>query len=68
MCVIIQLLEAYLHNVRVVGTVHGVYCVLQMTVHSTIAPVAETGFSHRLTAYKIVGDLFGRSYLRLSIE
>ena len=31
--------------------------------HSTpglpLAPVAETGFSHRLTAYKIVGHFFG---------
>ena len=27
-----------------------------------IAPVAETGFSHRLTAYKIVGHFFGLSY------
>ena len=28
-----------------------------------LAPVAETGFSHRLTPYKIVGNFFGRSYL-----
>ena len=27
-----------------------------------IAPVAETGFSHRLTAYKIVGHFFRQSY------
>ena len=27
------------------------------------APVAETGFSHRLTAYKIVGYFFGLSYI-----
>ena len=31
-----------------------------------LAPVAETGFSHRLTPYKIVGHFFGRSYLYLS--
>ena len=31
-----------------------------------IAPVAETGFSHRLTAYKIVGHLFGLSYRKIS--
>ena len=30
------------------------------------APVAETGFSHRLTAYKIVGHFFGLSYLYIS--
>ena len=28
--------------------------------------VAETGFSHRLTAYKIVGHFFGLSYLKIS--
>ena len=28
-----------------------------------LAPVAETGFSHRLTAYKIVGHFFGLSYI-----
>ena len=31
-----------------------------------VAPVAETGFSHRLTANKIVGHFFGLSYLKLS--
>ena len=31
-----------------------------------IAPVAETGFSHRLTAYKIVGHFFGLSYRKIS--
>ena len=31
----------------------------------TSAPVAERGFSHRLTSYKIVGHFFGRSYLGL---
>ena len=31
-----------------------------------VAPVAETGFSHRLTTYKIVGHLFGLSYLNIS--
>ena len=30
------------------------------------APVAETGFSHRLTAYKIVGHFFGLSYREIS--
>ena len=30
------------------------------------APVAETGFSHRLTAYKIVGHFFGLSYRKIS--
>ena len=33
---------------------------------SILAPVAETGFSHRLTAYKIVGHFFGLSYLNVS--
>ena len=28
--------------------------------------MAETGFSHRLTAYKIVGHFFGLSYLNIS--
>ena len=31
-----------------------------------IAPVAETGFSHRLTAYKIVGHFFRLSYRKIS--
>ena len=31
-----------------------------------LAPVAETGFSHRLTAYKIVGHFFGLPYLNMS--
>ena len=31
-----------------------------------LAPVAETGFSHRLTAYKIVGHFFGLPYLNIS--
>ena len=31
-----------------------------------LAPVAETGFSHRLTAYKIVGYFFGLSYRKIS--
>ena len=33
---------------------------------SYLAPVAETGFSHRLTAYKIVGHFFGLSYRKIS--
>ena len=33
----------------------------------TIAPVAGTGFSHRLTAYKIVGHFFGLSHLNISV-
>ena len=28
----------------------------------------DTGFSHRLTPYKIVGPFFGRSYLRLVLK
>ena len=31
-----------------------------------LAPVAETCFSHRLTAYKVVGHFFGLSYLNIS--
>ena len=31
-----------------------------------VVPVAETGFSHRLTAYKIVGHLSGMSYRKIS--
>ena len=31
-----------------------------------VAPVAETGFSHRLTAYKIVGHFFRLSYREIS--
>ena len=31
-----------------------------------IVPMAETGFSHRLTPYKIVEHFFGRSYRRLA--
>ena len=33
---------------------------------SHLAPVAETGFRHRLTAYKIVGHFFGLSYRKIS--
>ena len=32
----------------------------------SLAPVAETGFSHRLTAYKIVGHFFGLSFRKIS--
>ena len=32
----------------------------------SIAPVTETGFSHRLTAYKIVRHFFGLSYQKIS--
>ena len=32
----------------------------------TVAAVAETGFSHRLTAYKFVGHFFVLSYLNKS--
>ena len=32
----------------------------------SLAPVAETSFSHRLTAYKIVGHFFALSYLNIS--
>ena len=35
-------------------------------LHSLVAPVAETGFSHRLTTYKIVGHFFGLSYRKIS--
>ena len=31
-----------------------------------LAPVAETGFSHRLSAYKIVGHFFGLSYRKIT--
>ena len=31
-----------------------------------LAPVAATGFSHRLTAYKIMGHFFGLSYRKIS--
>ena len=33
-----------------------------------LAPVAGTGFSHRLTEYKIVGHFFGLSYLNISVN
>ena len=32
----------------------------------SLAPVAETGFSHGLTTYKIVGHFFGLSYRKIS--
>ena len=32
------------------------------------AQVAETGFSHILTAYKIVGHFFGLSYRKISVK
>ena len=35
-------------------------------MRSYVAPVAKTGFSHRLTAYKFVGHFFGLSYLNIS--
>ena len=31
-----------------------------------LTPVAETGFSHRLTAYRIVGHFFGLSYREIT--
>ena len=34
--------------------------------HIYLAPAAETGFSHRFTAYKIVGHFFGLSYRKIS--
>ena len=39
-----------------------------MTVglYRPVAPVAATGFSHRLTAYKIVRHFFGLSYRKIS--
>ena len=33
-----------------------------------IAPEVETGFSHILTAYKIVGHFFGLSYRKISLN
>ena len=33
-----------------------------------VAPVAETGFSHGLTPYKIVGQFFERSHQRFAFE
>ena len=35
---------------------------------SQLAQVAEIGFSHRLTAYKIVGHFFGLSYRKISLN
>ena len=37
-----------------------------MLAYIWVAPVAETGFSHRMTAYKFVGHFFGLSYLNIS--
>ena len=37
-----------------------------MKIVQLLAPVAETGVNHRLTAYKIVGHFFGLSYLNIS--
>ena len=31
-----------------------------------LAPMAETGFSHRLTAYEIVAHFFGLSYRKIA--
>ena len=39
---------------------------LQPTHTREIAPVAETGFSHRLTVYKIVGYFFVLSYRNIT--
>ena len=36
------------------------------TTTTLLAQVAETGFSHRFTAYKIVGHFFGLSYRKIS--
>ena len=33
-----------------------------------IAPVAETGLSHRLTSYKILGHFFGLSFRKISLN
>ena len=35
---------------------------------SGVAPVAETGFSHRLNVYKIIRLFFGLSYLNISVN
>ena len=42
--------------------------VYTQTARDSVAPVAETGFSHRLTAYKIVGHFFGLSYLKIALN
>ena len=43
------------------------YDILRKEIYDeAIAPVAETGFSHRLTAYTIVGHFFGLSYRNIS--
>ena len=40
--------------------------IVQMFCVYWVAPVAETGFSHGFTAYKIVGHFFGLSYRKMS--
>ena len=44
----------------------GQWCVIDASCGSRLAPVAETGFSHRLTVYKFVGHFFGLAYLNIS--
>ena len=50
-------------------TVDGIFFLifLFLAAETGEAPVAETGFSHRLTAYKIVGHFFGLSYREISL-
>ena len=43
------------------------FIVMLLLDYNYVAPVAETGFSHRLTAYKIVGHFFGLSYREISL-
>ena len=38
----------------------------KLTAGISLTPVSETGFSHTLTAYKIVGHFFGLSYWKIS--
>ena len=45
----------------------GQWCVIDASCGSRLAPVAETGFSHRLTVYKFVGHFFGLAYLNQGI-
>ena len=43
-------------------------CHPSLSTAASLAPVAETGFSHRLSAYKIVGFFFGLSYRNISLN
>ena len=57
-------------SISMMGQREGRWPIIELIVGPgpALAPVAETGFSHILTQYKVVGHFFGLSYLSLGVE